>query len=328
MIPQGSLKRVALDYSNRPPDNHELNASSALIPSFPTTDSLSLAIHAIYLSENLMHIDLGGSIVISTLLFWPYDQTKQPCWPNLVSVKVVFSMNTVDGDWYFTRDDNVNLESDDYDNAESDTSSFVSSESDDTAIKQNPDPDTPDTYNEKKVALAIGEEPYRHFRSRADPGKLNPLFEAAAQAGAHMPRLQRMTLKTEVNAYMMFIFAMNYFAPGKRTGRGAGSRNVDMPRLDWAIGSSGYEPEESILEIWRQAKGEIVQSVAERYVIQESRDCIDISTWGHKSYASQVNMLHEFKVSKSILSAPAMEPTSRQETTSSRPRRRHLKAPF
>lgn len=35
-----------------------------------------------------------------------------------------------------------------------------------------------------------------------------------------------------------------------------------MSRLDWLIGTSGYEPKESILEIWRQAKGEIVQSVA------------------------------------------------------------------
>ena len=265
MIPQGSLKRVALDYFNKPPDNHDLNASSALIPSFPTTDSLSLAIHAMSLSERLTHLELGDSIVISPSLFWPNAQTKQPYWPNLVSVKVIFSMNTVDGDWYFARDDNVNLESnDDDDDAETDSSSSDGSESDHPATKQNPDPDTPDTYNEKKVALATGEEPYRHFRSRADPGKLNPLFEAAARAGAHMPRLRRMTLKTEVKASRMFIFAMSYFAPGERKGWGAGSRNLDVPRLDWVIGPSGYEPEESILEIWRQAKGEVLQSVAER----------------------------------------------------------------
>ena len=266
MIPQGSLKRIALDYFNNSPNNHELNASSALIPSFPATDSLSLALHAFSLSEHLTHLELGDSIVISPSLFWPNAPTKEPCWPNLVSVKVMFNMNTVDGDWYFTRDDNVNLDSDDDDDdaAESDTTSSDFSESDNTGRKQNPGPDTPDTYNEKKIALAIGEEPYRHFRSRADPDKLKPLFDAAARAGARMPRLQRMTLKTEVKASRWFIFAMNYFAPGERTGQGAGLRNVDMPRLDWVIGSSGYEPEESILEIWRQAKGEIVQSVAER----------------------------------------------------------------
>lgn len=177
-------------------------------------------------------------------------------------------MNTADGDWYFTRDNNVNLESknddDDDDDAESDTSGFDGSEADDTTTKQNSDPDAPDTYNEKNVAQAIGEEPYRHFRGRADPGKLNPLFEAAAQAAAQIPRLQRMTLKTEVRAFRMFTFSMTYFAPSERTGRGAGSRNVDMPRLDWVIGPSGYKPEESILEIWRHAKGDFIQSVAER----------------------------------------------------------------
>ncbi len=242
-----------------------MNAPSALIPSGPTNDRLSLALHIISLSENLTHLDLGDDIVISPSLFWPDNQTKQPSWPNLVSVKVIFSMNTADGDWYFTRDESVNLESDDDDDdAESLTSTSDGSEPDDTATMQNPDPDTPDTYNEKKVALAIGQAPYNHFRSRADPDKLNPLFKAAAQAAAHMPRLQRMILKTEVKALRRFIFAMTYLAPGERTGRGDGSRNVDMPRLDWLIGLSGYEPEESILEMWKQAKGEVVQSVTER----------------------------------------------------------------
>lgn len=174
-------------------------------------------------------------------------------------------MSTADGDSYFTRDENVDVEPDDDD---ADLSSSDGSEADDddydTATKQNPDPDAPDTYNEKKFALAVGEEPCRQFRGRADPGKLNPLLEAAARAAARMPRLQRMTLKTEVKAARMFTFAMRYFAPDERTGWGVGSRNVDLPRLDWLVGPSGYEPEESILKIWRQAKGEFVQSVAER----------------------------------------------------------------
>ena len=264
MISQGALKRVALDWYSHPPDNQELNHLSALMPSFPTTDHLSHAIHAISQSEHLTHLELGDYIVISPSLFWPDAQTKRASWPNLVSVNVVFSMNTANGDWYFTLD-NAKVESDDDDDAaETDTSSSDGSEADDTTTKQDPDPDTPDTYNDRKVALAIGDEPYRHFRSRADPGKLNPLFEAAARAAAQMPRLQRMTLMTKVRAPRIFVFAMNYFAPGERTGWGAGSRNVDMVRLDWVVGPSGYEPEASILEIWRHAKGEVVQSVAKR----------------------------------------------------------------
>ena len=265
MIPQGSLERVALDWYSHPPDNQELNHLSALIPSLPTIDHLSLAIHAVSQSENLTHLELGDYIVISPSLFWPDTQTKRPSWPNLVSVNVVFSMNTADGDWYFMRDDNVNVESDDDDDddAESDTSSSDGSEADGITIKQDPDPDIPDTYNDRNVALAIGDEPHRHFRSRANPGKLNPFFEAAAHAAAQMPRLQCMTLMTKVRASRMFVFAMNYFAPGERSGWGAGSKNVDMARLEWLVGQSGYEPEESILEIWRRAKGEVLQSVAE-----------------------------------------------------------------
>ena len=254
MIPRGSLKRITLDWYSNPPDNQELSQSSALIPSFPTTDHLSLAIHAISQSENLTRLDLGGCIVISPSLFWPDPETKRPSWPSLVAVNVTFSMNTADGGWYFTRDENS--ESDD--DVESDTSSSDDSEADDAITKQDPDPDTPDTYNDRRVALAVGDKPYRHFRRKADPSKLNPLFEAAARAATQMPRLQRMTLMTKVRASSVILFEMNYCAPG------TGWRNIDMATLDWVVGPSGYEPGESILDIWKQAKGEVVQSVEEQ----------------------------------------------------------------
>lgn len=182
-------------------------------------------------------------------------------------------MTTADGGWYFTRDNNVNDSSDDDDDDDDEHTSSAddsSSEADNTttttAVYQDPDPSIPDTYKRKKIALAIGETPHRHFRSKADPDKLNQLFKAAAQAAAQMPRLQRMTLKTEVKASRMFTFSMMYCAPGERAGRGAGSRNmdVDVPRLDWVVGPSGYVPSEAILEVWRRAKGEVVQSVVER----------------------------------------------------------------
>lgn len=83
----------------------------------------------------------------------------------------------------------MNIESEDDDVDESDTSSSDGSQADDTTTEQNPDTDTPVTYNEKRVVLAIGNMPYHHFRGRADPGKLSPLFEAAAQAATQMPQL-------------------------------------------------------------------------------------------------------------------------------------------
>ena len=180
-------------------------------------------------------------------------------------------MNTANGDWYFVREANdVNTKSND--DGESRAGAITT--------EQNSDPDMPDTYNGRNVALATGQQPYRHYRSRADPSKLNPLFVAAAKAAAYMPRLQRMSLSTVVKGSMerrshwtrmkrsrMFTFAMTYSAvPGERTGgSAAGSRSFDdASRLDWAVGPSGYEPEESILETWRLAKGEVVQSVTDQ----------------------------------------------------------------
>ena len=264
MIPQGSLKRIALGFFNLPPNNQDFNPASVLMPSSTTTDQLSLAIHAISQFEHLTHLELAQRIVISPLLFWPDTQIKPPYWPNLVSVEIAFSMNTADGGWYFTRENNANDKShDDDDDASTDTSSADGSEADDDSTTTNQDPDIPDTYNATKVAFAIGEEPYSHFRTKADPDKLDPLFEAAARAAAQMPRLRRMWLKTYVYPPGMFDFAMAYLAPGEMISQGPGSGDVDVPRLEWVVGASGYEPAESILELWRRAKGEVVQRVTE-----------------------------------------------------------------
>ena len=178
-------------------------------------------------SENLTHLDLGDGTIVSPSLFWPDTQAKEPCWPNLLWVKVVFSETTADGERYFTHDDKADTESNSEDVTGSGTSSAGAS-----AVK-------------------------------AEPGKLNPLFEAAARAAVQMPRLQRMTLETEIKTSRLSIFAMTYLSPSELTACGPGSRNADTSRLDWVIGSSDYEPEESILEIWRQAKGELLQSVGE-----------------------------------------------------------------
>ena len=275
MIHPNLLKRISLRYFNNPPNNQDLNPSSALVPSYPPIDRLSLGIHVISQAQNMKHLNLGAAIVISPSIFWPETQIKPPYWPNLVSVEVDFSMNTADGDWYFMRKDNDTEIQPYNDDADFEAGAII--------IEQNPDPDIPDTYNEKNVALATGKQPYRIYRSRADPGKLNPLFVAAAKAAAYMPQLQRMSLSTVVKGstgrsptstwckgLWTFTFAMTYSAgPGERTGgTAAGSRSFDnVPRLDWAVGPSGYEPEESILELWKLAKGEVVQSVTEKTAV-------------------------------------------------------------
>ena len=286
MIPRGSLKRVVLGFYNRPPNDQELNPARALTLWFPTTDHLSLAIHQLSRTETLTHLELWNHIVISPSLFWPEHQAEPPSWPNLVSVKVQFNMSTADGDWYFMRRDFLNVDSEDC-SAEVDSDDyegyhdFQHSGSDDPDVDENltiqyADPDKPDTYKGYKLAFAIGDRPLRQFRSRADPDKLDPLFKAVAQAAAHMPRLQRMTLVTKVEGSKYFTFTMTYLAVGERTDRWPGSTmNVEMPRLIWEIGSSQYEPEESTLQIWRRAKGEDVMQIVEKgFVGEPSRELV------------------------------------------------------
>lgn len=84
MMPQDSLKRIALDFFNIPPDNQDVSPSSALMPCFPSTDHLSLAIHALSQFENLMYLELGDHIIISPSIFWSADPspTKFPSWPR------------------------------------------------------------------------------------------------------------------------------------------------------------------------------------------------------------------------------------------------------
>lgn len=129
---------------------------------------------------------------------------------------------------------------------------------------QTPDINTPDVYNEKAIDLATGREPSRYYRSQVDRSKLNPLFLAAAKAACQMPRLQRMTLKCEVRGRDWFNFVMNYYEVGQSAERGAGANDVDRPRLEWLVGKSRYEPEDEILEIWREGKGDVLESVRER----------------------------------------------------------------
>lgn len=263
MIPQGSLKRVTLNYFNHPPSNHKRYPRSALLPSFPTTDHLSQALQRISRTETLTHLELGGPIVISPSLFWADDQAKQPSWPNLVSMKVHFSMATADGDWYFTSDGIANYESyNDYLGDDGDSWSHMEWD-----WKWNTLDDGIPNIQSVDLDHILGKRPVREFRGLAAPKKLNPLFKAAAQAAAQMPRLQCMTLGTEVRAFNRFIFAMIYLAPGIRPDCDDDDdepMDLDKPRLEWLTGPSRYEPAKAILEIWRRAKeGIVIQTTAD-----------------------------------------------------------------
>ena len=91
------------------PDNQNHNPASALLPSYPTIDHLSLALHGLSQGANLTHLTLCGDCVISGDLFWPESQRTRPSWPNMLEFNVQFNMTTPDGGWYFIRSDNQHV---------------------------------------------------------------------------------------------------------------------------------------------------------------------------------------------------------------------------
>lgn len=252
-IPQNLLRMIHLNLCNVAPGNQCRNAYSALLPSFPTVDHLSLALHALSQSANLTHFTIRGPFVLSKSLFWPEVQSRRPFWPNLLRVNIEFSMNTADGDWYFVRDDNTDVQENEQEGDDDDYTEYGESSSDTDGSY---DSDVPDTYDKRREEYVTGSLPYRCFRSKADLAKVHPLFEAAAKAASQMPRLEDMYLDTLVGAAEEdFTFGMTYNAPGQESEHDDGSTDIELPRLDWAVGPSRYIPEESTVEIWRRAKG-------------------------------------------------------------------------
>ena len=77
-------------------------------------------------------------------------------------------MNTVDGNWYFTRWEDVDVKEEEEAEYHSKSSSSDDSESDDAGSNRSCNSDIPDEYDEKKEARAIGDLPIRHFRRKAD----------------------------------------------------------------------------------------------------------------------------------------------------------------
>lgn len=158
-----------------------------------------------------------------------------------------------DGDWYFIRSDKPREEGDDEDIWSPCLNQIDDEEESDTEIYS--DSDVPDTYNEVREQYAVGDLPFDQFRTKADPGKIDPFYAAAARAATQMPRLRKMFLETEVEGRNSFSFGMSYWAPGEASSKDGGPADTEIPGLDWDVGPSGYVPEESTIEIWRQAKG-------------------------------------------------------------------------
>ena len=262
MISTDRLREIKLSFDYRAPRNQDFYPPRAVLLS-PSFDPLSLALHDLSLAENLTTLTLNGENAISEMLFWPQRPIKRPVWPQLLDLDINFNMTTTEGEWYFVSGDSEDAQAESIEESPtSDRSGATDASSSESDL--NDDSDFPDDYNEAREQRIVGDRPSSIFRTKADATKVNPLFAAAAHAAANMPRLQRMTLETQVRAINPFMFQFDFFAPGQETRFGHGSQDVGWPRLLWTVGPSGYVPEESTIEIWRQAKGkngEIVSRV-------------------------------------------------------------------
>ncbi|KAL8769935.1 MAG: hypothetical protein Q9209_004182 [Squamulea sp. 1 TL-2023] len=130
-----------------------------------------------------------------------YYQHEPPTsmWLDLGQFNVEFNLITPDGEWYSVRDPTKPIDEDEGANDESESESTTESDypSDDSFwAPASGDGFRPDRFNERKEARAVGDYPFRTFRTLPSDALNNPLFLAMAPAAAHMPRRQDMSLES------------------------------------------------------------------------------------------------------------------------------------
>ena len=174
---------------------------------------------------------LDQDFAINHLVFWPEEEGRRPFWPQLSEFYVNFNMTTIEGSWFFTRGPEEEEDEEEDTDEDSDSSTV------------------------------------HCFRSIADAALLDPLFAAAAQAATQMPRLQCMELQTDVAVPRSFLFGMCFYAPGRRGYPAPAKSDLEKPRLNWTVGHSGYIPQQSTVDIWKQSKsthGELISTIWQR----------------------------------------------------------------
>ncbi|KAL8836842.1 MAG: hypothetical protein Q9176_006075 [Flavoplaca citrina] len=247
-----SLHDFQLTYYLDDPSNHYFSPPSILLPSEPSVDHLSLALHTLSLSQNLTSLCLDP-VCISPSIYWPSGLANPPSWPNLRRHFIEFQMTTPDGRWYFVRDPSAPIDDDADEDDSPDPDAPPSTDSDS-------DPDTnseaskiPDTYRERREAVATGDYPVRMFRTLPDETLINPLLMAMARAAGQMPKLQIMGLTATMSDPSGKDFCVSYLAKGVEGPTGSDLGDVDTPRMIWSVGS--WRPNNEILDVWRKQKG-------------------------------------------------------------------------
>ncbi|KAL9041899.1 MAG: hypothetical protein Q9180_000968 [Flavoplaca navasiana] len=247
-----SLREFQMKYYLEDPSNHYFSPPNVLHPSETSLDHLSLALHTLSLSQNLTSLSLDP-VCISPSIYWPSGLADPPYWPNIRHHFVGFQMTTPDGRWYFVRDPSAPIDDDEGGGDSSDPDAPPSTDSDS-------DPDTnseasriPDTYRERREAVANGDWPVRMFRTLPDETMINPLLMAMARAAGQMPKLQTMGLSATMTDPSGKAFCVSYVAKELESPTGSDPGDVDTPRIAWRVGS--WRPINEILDVWRKEKG-------------------------------------------------------------------------
>ncbi|KAL8933990.1 MAG: hypothetical protein Q9211_005469, partial [Gyalolechia sp. 1 TL-2023] len=248
-LPGPSLRDFTLSLCCEDPLNQYFSLPSALLPSAPSTDRLSRAIHTVSLSSNLTCITLD-SLVISPDLYWPTDSPTPPMWPHLRHFHVSFNMTAPDGTWYFQRDP----ERPEGDEGDEDAEAESESESDTDSDPGSYDSFCPDTFHKRREARAIGDYPIRNFRTLPSDAHINPLLLAMARAAAHMPHLEGMTLKSSMRNPDPdgADFEIGFYSVANRGRFPFEPPCEEKARVDWFVGS--WRPDDEVLQAWRAGK--------------------------------------------------------------------------
>lgn len=200
---------------SRAPEDRNLKVPSALLPSAPSTDHLSLALHALSLSPNLTHLNLGGNVVLSPCFYWPQDlTTSTPYWPHLQYLNVYLNMTTPEGIWRFVRDPEDSDDEDDEDDADEDDadeedidpltlSDFMGLVGFSSTGVENETPlsdsEVFQTLNERFKLLLDGDKPVQMFRKIIDGKRLTPMLRAMTRATRHMPAMLCLGLHLDID---------------------------------------------------------------------------------------------------------------------------------
>ena len=239
MIPMQFLTRVDLTVFNDAPQNHLFKPPSALLPSAPSTDHLSLALHTLSLSPNLTHFHLSGDIVLSPCFFWPQDPAgPTPFWPQLQELTVELNITTPDGNWLYKRDPDDPHHYDDDEDVDALTlpdllelTEILGIGPENETPTHSTDSEVPPTFHnerlqslsdkselelwfpkkipgEELLLLAMssmdGSEPVRAFRKILDGERLNPMLMAMARAARQMPAMRSLLLSLNEDSSSAF----------------------------------------------------------------------------------------------------------------------------